>query len=252
MLITGASGRLGRELVARAGPGVRLLSRRELLGGRLFKGGLDDQDVLREALRDVGVVIHAASDPRNAEAVDVEGTRALVRLAEESGAPHVIYVSIAGVDRSDYAYYRAKHEAERILRASSLPWTILRATQFHGFVLERLRSLALDEGDEVLVPEGVRFQSVDIREVADRLLRLAAEPPRRAVEDFAGPLVLPVESMAESYLRRRNRQARVRSAPLPGVFTPFRTGVNIPSSPVIGRLNWEEFLTEQVDSPSLG
>jgi uncharacterized protein YbjT (DUF2867 family) len=252
MLITGASGRLGRELIARAGGDVRLLSRQNLPGGRLFQGALGDRDVLHAGLRDVGVVIHAASDPRNAEAVDVEGTRALVRLAEETGGPHVIYVSIAGVDRSDYAYYRAKHEAEKILRASALPWTILRATQFHGFVLDRLRSLGLDEGGEVLVPEGVRFQSVDIREVAERLLQLAGGPPRREVEDFAGPQVLPVEAMAEAYLRRRNRPARVRSAPLPGVFAPFRTGVNIPPSPVLGRLTWEQFLDDALASPPRG
>ena len=243
MLITGAGGRLGRELVARAGGDVRLLSRRDLeLPGRLFKGGLEDVDVLRDALRGAGVVIHAASDPTNAEAVDVQGTRALVRAAEELGRPHVIYVSIAGVDRSDYPYYRAKHEAERILRGSSLPWTILRATQFHGFVLERLRSLGLDEAPEVLVPEGVRFQSVDLGEVAERLVRLAGEPPRRDVENFAGPEVLPVEAMAEAYLRRRGRSARVRSAALPGVLAPFRTGVNIPVSPVVGRRTWEQFL----------
>jgi uncharacterized protein YbjT (DUF2867 family) len=242
VLITGASGRLGRELVARAWGDVRLLSRRDVPGGRLFKGGLEDVGLLREALRGAGAVIHAASDPRNAEDVDVQGTRALVRAAEEVGKPHVIYVSIAGVDRSDYAYYRAKHEAEKILRGSALPWTILRATQFHGFVLDRLRSLGLDESEEPLVPEGVRFQSVDIGEVAERLLRLAEEPPRRAIEDFAGPQVLTVEAMADAYLRRRGRSGRVKSAPLPGVFTPFRTGLNIPRSPILGRRTWEEFL----------
>lgn len=242
MLITGASGRLGRELVARAPDDVRLLSRSDIPGRRLFKGGLKDVDVLREALRGAGVVIHAASDPTNPRDVDVHGMRSLVKAAEDVGGPHVLYVSIAGVDRSEYPYYQAKHEAEEILRASSLPWTILRATQFHGFVLERLRSLGLDQQDEVLVPEGVRFQSVDIGEVAERLLRLAGEAPRRAIEDFAGPEVLPVEAMAETYLRRRGRNARVRSAPLPGVFAPFRTGVNIPVSPVVGRRTWEQFL----------
>jgi uncharacterized protein YbjT (DUF2867 family) len=242
MLITGAGGRLGRELVARAPDDVRLLSRRGLPGRRAFKGGLEDPEVLRDALRGADVVIHAASDPKNPEAVDIQGTRALVRAAEEVGRPHVVYVSIAGVDRSDYPYYRAKHEAETILRGSSLPWTILRATQFHGFVLERLRSLGLDERDEILVPEGVRFQSVDIGEVAERLLQRAGEPPRRAVEDFAGPQVLTVEAMAEAYVRRRGRTARVRSAALPGVFVPFRTGVNIPVSPVVGRRTWEQFL----------
>lgn len=239
MLITGASGRLGRELRDRGD--FRLLSR-QALPGRLFRGGLEDVDVLRDALRGAGAVIHAASDPKRPEAVDIQGTRALVRAAEEVGRPHLVYVSIAGVDRSDYAYYRAKHEAEQIVRASSLPWTILRSTQFHGFVLERLRSLGLDEAEELLVPEGVRFQSVDIGEVAERLLILAAGPPRFAVENFAGPQVLAAEAMAEAYLRRRGRRARVRTAPLPGVFAPFRAGVNIPASPVMGRRTWEDFL----------
>ncbi len=66
---------------------------------------------------------------------DVAATRHLIESARASGARHLVYVSIVGVDRLPFGHYRAKLETERLIESSGLPWTILRTTQFHDLIL---------------------------------------------------------------------------------------------------------------------
>ena len=72
----------------------------------------------------------------------MEGTRQLLEAARAAGTPHLVDVSIVGVDRVPYRYYQAKLEAERLIQASELGWTILHATQFHQLVLLVAQGLA--------------------------------------------------------------------------------------------------------------
>jgi len=64
----------------------------------------------------------------------VLGTRRLLGLAREEHIKHVVYVSIVGIDRSAYRYHRTKLKTEAVVREDIVPWTILRATQFHDLV----------------------------------------------------------------------------------------------------------------------
>lgn len=103
-------------------------------------GDLATGDGLRAALSGVQGVVHAASAPRgDVQQVDVVGTRRLVDGADRGVLRHLVYVSIVGVDRNPYRYYRAKLEAEQIVLAGDLPATVVRATQFHEFVDDLLR-----------------------------------------------------------------------------------------------------------------
>ena len=68
-----------------------------------------------------------------------------------------------------------KLDAERVIERSSVPWTILRATQFHDLVLRALR--ILDRLPILLVPKGFVGQPIDTGEVADRLIELAFSSP---------------------------------------------------------------------------
>jgi uncharacterized protein YbjT (DUF2867 family) len=69
--------------------------------------------------------VHAASDPRRAAEVDVEGTRRLVAAAAARSVAHLLYISIVGVDRIPHPLYRRKLAAEEIIAAGRVPWTIL-------------------------------------------------------------------------------------------------------------------------------
>jgi uncharacterized protein YbjT (DUF2867 family) len=78
----------------------------------------------------VDVIVHCASGRG-----DVTAGRNLIRAAQAVGSPHLVLISIAGIDRVPLRHYRAKLATERLTQASGLPWTILRATQFHDLIL---------------------------------------------------------------------------------------------------------------------
>src|SRR3954468_12848008 len=132
-LVTGATGTLGVPTVARlraAGHDVRALSR--CTGPGLLTGDLLTGAGIREAVTGVDTVLHLATGPRGRG--DVEAARTLLDAATAAGAPHLVLISIVGIDDIPLGYYRDKLAIERTVRESGLPHTILRATQFHSFV----------------------------------------------------------------------------------------------------------------------
>lgn len=252
ILVTGGAGKLGREVVRRLvarGQSVRVLSHVAAPAATLevdrVVGDLETGAGLDTALDGVQVVIHAASNAQRPQTADVEGTRHLLAAAQATGlSPHIVYVSIVGVDRSSAPYYRAKYAAEEVVRGSGLPWSILRTTQFHSFALEMLRSLGIDIQPEVDAPEGVRLQSIDIGEVADRLVGIAEGAPLARVEDMGGPEILTMEAMATTYLRARGREATVRVAPLhTPLFDGFRSGAILTPEHAVGMMTWETYVS---------
>ncbi len=257
VLVTGGTGTLGRAVVARLlarHHGVRLLSHRASSpvpeGVEVYSGDLADGTGLDEAVAGMEAIIHCASNSREDQhQTDIEGTRALVQAASEHGRPHLVYISIVGIDRSTYAYYQAKYKAEQLIEQAHLPWTILRTTQFHDLVLELLQSFGIDTRAEVSVPAGMRFQSIDHREVADRLVQLVGQEPSGYTPEMGGPQVLTIEEMAATYLRLQGRKARVRSEPMAGaLFDVFRSGINLIPTHTNGTITWETFVAQVADS----
>jgi uncharacterized protein YbjT (DUF2867 family) len=153
------------------------------------------------------------------------------------------------VDRSIYAYYQAKYATEGLIEQGALPWTIVRTTQFHEFVLRLIQSLGADTQPVVSVAAGMRFQSIDVGEVADRLVSLIEEGLSARAPDMGGPQVRTIEEMTEVYLRIRGRQATIRSEdPGPDRFAVFRSGINLVPDRAVGTITWEAFLQHRVPS----
>jgi uncharacterized protein YbjT (DUF2867 family) len=209
ILLTGGTGGLGRELVRAAeaaGHTVRVASRgaapAELPAGREWaRMDLESGAGVREALAGIDSVIHAASDPKRHAAVDVEGTRRLIEAAREAGTGHFVYVSIVGIDQVPFAYYRSKLRAERIVAEGGVPYSILRATQFHSLIDGMLSGMA--RVPLVMpVPTTFRVQSVDTGETADRLLR--------AVRDGAASASRPSTCRCRAPWPRRSGRGRER------------------------------------------
>ncbi|HET7480742.1 MAG TPA: NAD(P)H-binding protein [Rubrobacteraceae bacterium] len=248
-LVTGGTGSLGR-LVSRglrdAGHDVRVLSHSGRSG--TVRGDLLTGEGLDEATSGIDTIVHCASNPRDARHADVEGTGRLLRAAERSDVAHLVYISIVGVDRNPLAYYRAKLDAERVVERSAVPWTILRATQFHHFVLGMLRPL-----DCVPlfmpVPRGFLFQPVDAGEVADRLVELSLSEPGGRVGDMGGPEVRTAASLAGAYLKAMGRRKRVLEVPLPGkTARAVRNGAQLAPESMWGTLTWKEFLVRTINA----
>ncbi len=248
VLVTGGTGQLGRRVVralAADGHTVRILSRRPAAppvpGAELLVADLSTGARLRRAVAGTTAIVHCATDPWRSRTVDLEGTERLLEAARDAGRPHLVYVSIVGVDRIPTEYYRSKLAAEEAVTRSGLPWTVLRTTQFHEFVLhllDRMTGLPI-----VPVPRGWQVQPIDVEEVARRLADAAASGPASRLPDLGGPEVLPVRDLVRDRLRETRHRRPVLELPLPGALAAaLRAGANlVPGNPGGGR-TWREFL----------
>ena len=244
MLVTGGTGRLGRavvELLVAAGRPVRVTSRHPAAPAREgvehVRADLRSGEGVDAAVAGVGVVVHCATTNRRGDLAIAEN---LVDACRRAGGPHVVDISIVGVDRIPVGYYRAKLEVEGLLAGSGLPWTVLRTTQFHELVV---RLLVLQRRLPVLVVPGVRVQPVAAREVAARLVELAGGAPAGRVPDMGGPQVLDARELAADHERARGGRRRVVAVPPAGAAgRAYRAGANLVAGPATGRVTFAEHL----------
>jgi uncharacterized protein YbjT (DUF2867 family) len=199
---------------------------------------------LTESVADIDAIVHLASHSRNAPVVDVEGTRRLSHEARTAGVQHLLFISIVGIDRIPFRYYECKLEAERLIADSGVPFSILRATQFHSFV-----ALLLNEASRypfiMPIPSGFFVQSVAVEEVAARLCRSVNEGPNGMLRDFGGPEVLTIEEAATAWIGHSRRESALRAVPIdfPGkVAAAFRAGYNTCPDGERGTTTWREWL----------
>jgi uncharacterized protein YbjT (DUF2867 family) len=217
--IVGGTGDLGSRLVAELAARrheVRALSRSQgpeiPAGSSHRRVDLTTGDGLAEAIEGMDVVIDASNSRREAQAVLVEGTRRLLDAEAEAGVGHHVGVSIVGCDRVPMAYYKAKVAQERAIAAGPVPWSLLRATQFHS-LLDRAFSGAARL--RVLPTGSAPLQPVDAGIVARRLADVAQESPAGRLPDIAGPEVLTLTELARIWRGARGR--RLLALPIPMV-----------------------------------
>jgi uncharacterized protein YbjT (DUF2867 family) len=204
---------------------------------------------LTESVADIDAIVHLASDSRNERDVDVEGTRRLSQAARTAGVQHLLFISIVGIDRIPFRFYECKLEAERLIAESDVPFSILRATQFHPFVASLLNEAARYPF-VMPIPSGFFVQSVAIEEVAVRLCRAVTDGPSGMLRDFGGPEVLPVEEVAATWIGHGKRQWALRPWPiyLPGkVAAAFRAGYNTCPDGERGTETWQEWLRRSMN-----
>jgi len=239
ILVTGGTGTLGRPLVqalAERGHEVRVLSRRP--GAGTHVGDLATGAGLAAAAAGVDAVVHAASDPRLGRS-DLEQTRRL--LTAVPGCRHLLYISIVGVDAIPNRYYQAKLACEKLIAASPVPSTTLRATQFHELLARALRTL--ERWPAAPLPLAWSFQSVAAAEVAARAAELIDGPPLRRAPDFGGPQVLPVRQIAQVWRAHRGGPRVLVNVRWPGrVYHGFAAGLNTCPEHADGQQTWAEFV----------
>lgn len=237
ILVTGATGSLGRPTVAAlrtAGHTVRPMSRTSREGGVV--ADLTTGAGLQAALDGVDTVVHLATAVSKA---DIAHARTLVTAARAAGVRHLVYVSIVGVDRIPFPYYRAKFECERVIEESGIPFTILRATQFHGFVA---KILSAPGRLPFLVSLPIDDQPIAVEEVAQRLAELAADAPAGRVDDIGGPEVLSFDELAAQWQRAHGTRKTVWRFTVPGrTMAAFRAGHHLAGLPGYGRETFAQF-----------
>lgn len=254
ILLTGGTGTLGKEIAQQLIAGrhdFKVLTSRnhseEPKGVTLISGDITKKEILTASLKDTDIIIHCASNSQNHQEVDVIGTKNLLDSAPV-GLSHFVYISIVGVDKSSFPYYQAKKEAEQLVMRSGLPWTIIRGTQFHDFVLQRFIKSFVPNGDEPLkIPLGLKFQSIDIKDVASTTVNISLKQPLNSIISLGGPEILTLEQMTESYLKLQGKNNIIETQPVEGsIHNLFRSGINLCPDYAYGKITWEEYLRSTV------
>ena len=210
--VAGGTGLTGRHVVEQlisAGHEPVVLARSA--GVDLVTGaGLDAALTGVEATIDVSNV----TTMKRAEAVaffDRAG-RHLLDAAARAGVRHHVVLSIVGIDRVRTGYYQGKLRQEEVVRDGPVPWTLLRATQFHEFAEQVLQRA----GEPVAVVPRLTVQPVAVREVAAALVALVAGMPHKDAPELAGPRVEVLTDMA----RRLVGTGTVRRRPVLPLWLP--------------------------------
>jgi uncharacterized protein YbjT (DUF2867 family) len=240
IMVTGGTGTLGRLVTERLrgdGHEVRVVSRH----AQPYAVDLREGTGLAEAVAGVDTVVHCASSPRGG---DEKAARTLIEECRTAEVRHLAFISIVGVDRVPFGYYRAKLAVERLVEESGLGWSVLRATQFHDLVLQVMAGFA--KLPVMLLPAGLSDQPIDTAEVAVRLADLATGAPAGRVPDIGGPEVRTFPDLARAYLRASGRRRPILNVPLAGkAYRATRAGAHLAPEHAVGEVTFERFLTDR-------
>jgi uncharacterized protein YbjT (DUF2867 family) len=214
VVVLGGTGTLGARLVEKLlerGDEVKVLSRSAPgslpAGASHRRADLLSGEGLAEGLDGAEVVIDASNATKRAKETLVAGSHRLLEAGSAAGVRHQLTISVVGCDRVPLGYYRAKTAQEGVLCSGPVPWSLLRATQFHS-LLDGVFAAAAKRG---VRPTGrARLQPIDPAVVAVRLVEAAHAGPAGRLPDIAGPRVRTLGELGELWTAARNR----RSIPL--------------------------------------
>jgi uncharacterized protein YbjT (DUF2867 family) len=211
--VAGGTGVVGRHVVQvaqAAGHEPVVLSR---------TAGVDllDENKVAAALSGADAIIDVANAPhlseKKATAFFTEVDERLSRLGSSAGASRLVVLSIVGIDRVSWGYYRAKVAQEQTVRNGPLPATIVRATQFHEFAGQLLDRAHL--GPLAVVPV-MAVQPIAAQSVAEFLIRSLDQPPSSEITEIAGPRPEDLVTLARATARHNTRRMVVVPLRIPG------------------------------------
>ena len=258
ILVTGGTGTLGKQIVKqlidKEYTPIVLTSKENAIiekGAIPAVGNLALNTGLKEASLHADIIIHCASNPRNSAEVDIQGTANLLASIPSHRSPHIIYISICGVDKSNYAYYGNKLTTEKLIAASGFPYTILRITQFYDFILHRMLIPGLHEQESFIeLPDNTSFQPIDIRDVAIYIADRIDEKPQGAYVTIGGPEIFTIQQLATTYLEYTGKEYAIRESSAQSDFLNiFRSGINLTPENKTGAITWSTYLRDTLQGP---
>jgi uncharacterized protein YbjT (DUF2867 family) len=212
--VAGGSGTLGAPVVAELrarGHDVRSLSRRSAE----FPIDLTTGSGLAEALSSCDVLVDASnnSSPRGARQTLVDGTQRLLEAGRAAQLEHFVSISIVGCERAPMSYYKVKTEQERLVADGPVPWSIVRATQFHELV-----EWLFDAAARFRLLPGLpaKLQTVAAAEVGTAVADVAEGQPLQRRFEVAGPEVTDLRELARTWRSATGRRALLVPLALPG------------------------------------
>jgi uncharacterized protein YbjT (DUF2867 family) len=156
---------------------------------------------LGEVLKGAAVVVDVSNSPSWDDAAVLKffetSTRNLLDYEAAAGVRHHVALSVVGTDRmSESGYFRAKIAQEKLIRESSIPYTIVHATQFFEF-LKGLADISIVDGKVHLPP--VLFQPMAADDVAGEVAKIAVSAPVNGIVEIGGPEQFRIDDL----VRRR-------------------------------------------------
>ena len=185
IVVIGGTGLIGSKLVNKLGErGQEAVAAAPNTGVNTITG-----EGLAEVLKGASVVVDVSNSPSWDDAEVLKffetSTRNLLTYEAAAGVGHHVALSVVGTDQlSESGYFRAKIAQENLIKKSSIPYTIVHATQFFEF-LKGLADISM-VGDEVHLPP-VLFQPMAADDVATAVGRVALSPPANGVVEIGGP-----------------------------------------------------------------
>jgi uncharacterized protein YbjT (DUF2867 family) len=242
--IAGGTGTLGRhtvkELRAR-GHEVRVLSRR----AEQYPVDLTTGKGLEAALEGVEAVVDASNNAnaKKARPLLVDGTRRLTAAGKAAGVRHHVAISIVGIEKVPMGYYKVKVDQERAVMDGAVPWSIVRATQFHDLATQ-LFAQASKAG--VLPLLRIPLQTVAVSDVAAAVADVVEREPLTGRIEVAGPEVLDARELARLWKRAKHSRALPLRVPVPGnMGRAMRAGaLTADRADVLGKLTFAAWLAE--------
>ena len=244
LVVAGATGVVGRHVVQCAGAaGHDVVPLSRSTGQDVTTGtGLAAAMAGADAVIDVTSVVTTSGT--KAVAFFARATENLLAAEQAAGVRHHVALSIVGIDGETSGYYAGKVAQERLVADSPVPWTLLRATQFHEFAAQMVQRTSV--GRLVLIP-AMRVETVAAADVAAALVALAEGPPQGRATDLGGPEEADLADLVRRYLAVTGHRRRVLRLPLPGAAgRRMRDGVLVPGPDADhGRQTFDEWLTTQ-------
>jgi uncharacterized protein YbjT (DUF2867 family) len=197
IVVIGGSGLIGSKLVTKLREqGHEAIAASPNSGVNTVTG-----EGLAEALKGASVVVDVTNSPSWEDAAVLKffgtSTRNLLTYEAAAGVGHHVALSVVGTDRlSESGYFRAKIAQEKLIKESSIPYSIVRATQFFEF-LKGLADISFEGGKVHLPP--VLFQPMAADDVASGVASIAVGPPVNGIIEIAGPEEFRVDEL----VRRR-------------------------------------------------
>jgi uncharacterized protein YbjT (DUF2867 family) len=205
--VIGATGLIGSKVVGLLeGDGHDVVAASRSSGADVLTG-----EGLADALTGADVLVDLTNSPSFDDEPVMDffsrSSANLVAAAKKSGVRHVVALSIVGADGlPESGYLRAKVVQEKTITESGLPYTIVRATQFHEFAEGITASLIID--DEVHAPDAL-IQPIAAADVAAEVARVAVAKPLNGIVNIGGPDKISFADMARTVLAKQGADKTV-------------------------------------------
>jgi uncharacterized protein YbjT (DUF2867 family) len=249
IVVIGGTGLIGSQVVARLGEhGHEAVAAAPNTGVNTLTG-----EGLPEVLEGADVVVDVSNSPSFEDAAVLEffqtATDNLLAAEQAAGVGHYVALSVVGTQRlSESGYFRAKIAQERLIEDSSIPYSIVHATQFFEF-LQAIAELAT-EGEQVRLPPAL-FQPMASADVAKTVAEVAVGAPVNGIVETGGPVKYRMDELIGRALRARNDPRTVVTDPSALYFGAYSVDDRtlVPGDgAILGEVRFEDWLQAQLET----